>query len=44
MTGREPAVAPHRIDQVEHEQSGPGASRRGMVEVEIDSDDLGGKA
>ena len=44
MTGREPAVAAHRIDQVEHEKRVPALQGQEMVEVEIDGDDLGGEA
>ena len=40
----EPAVAAHRIDQVEHEKRVPALQGQEMVEVEIDGDDLGGKA
>ena len=41
---REPAVAAHRIDQIEDEKRVAGAATPRSGEIEIDGDDLGGKA
>ena len=42
--GSEPAVSPHRVHQIEHEQRIAPLQCVKMIEVEINGDDLGGKA
>src|SRR5215471_4043332 len=41
---RKPAVAPHRVDQIEHELRIAAFQCVKVVEVKIDGHDLGGKA